>query len=102
MSTVAPSATRPGTPGDLSPRWMAAAFVGGILGLGMLRAGLSFAAQPAAVGAHDPHSYPPLYPPDWAFWAVWPVIYPCWGAPPGSSGVGAARRIYAVSGVTSP
>ena len=65
---------------DHSPRWMAAAFAGGILALGMLSAGLSFAAQPESVGSNAPQVYPALYPPDWVFWTVWLVIYPCWGA----------------------
>lgn len=79
MSTLARTTLRHSNPRAPSPRWMVAVFAGGILTLGMLSAGLSFAAQPESVGSRAPQVYPPLYPPDWAFWAVWLVIYPCWG-----------------------
>lgn len=79
MDTSAHTMSRQHAPHKLSSRWGAVAFAGAILALGMLSAGLSFAVQPEAVGSRAPQVYPPIYPPDWAFWTVWLVIYPCWG-----------------------
>ena len=79
MDAPAHTMPRQRAPRHRSSRWGAVAFAGGILALGLLSAGLSFAAQPEAVGSRAPQVYPPIYPPDWAFWAVWLVIYPCWG-----------------------
>lgn len=61
---------------DGSPRWAALVFAGGTLLAGMLAAGMSYLLVPAAVGFGEGLEPPPVAPPDWAFWAVWVVIYP--------------------------
>ena len=57
-----------------SPWWVPWAFAIGTFLLGGL------AAQ---IGLNIPHTdhwrYPGFWPPLWIFWAVWVVIYPCWG-----------------------
>ena len=62
-----------------SSRWFALAFAAGMLVAGMAVAMVSMIARPEAVGSNALQLYPPLYPPDWAFWAIWLIIYPCWG-----------------------
>lgn len=50
-------------------------FAAGTLLLGSLAAWISFAFIPPGPALRLPSVYPPL----WMFWAVWLVIYPCWG-----------------------
>lgn len=59
--------------------WMALVFAGGTLLAGMLAALASFALIPGAVGFAEGLKPPPITPPDWAFWAVWILIYPTLG-----------------------
>jgi len=46
---------------------------------GMASAGLSFAAAGPHTAARPLGILPPVWPAEWVFWAVWLVIYPCWG-----------------------
>ncbi|BDP43846.1 hypothetical protein DAETH_38150 (plasmid) [Deinococcus aetherius] len=62
-----------------SPWWMALVFSLGTLLLGMVSAGLSFATAGEHSTAIPLGALPPVWPPAWVFWAVWIVIYPCWG-----------------------
>jgi translocator protein len=50
-------------------------FAGGTLALGYFAAWFSFTFIPSGPAL----TLPPIYPPPWVFWAVWLVIYPCWG-----------------------
>jgi tryptophan-rich sensory protein len=55
------------------------AVAAGTVTLGMLSAGLSFAAAGDRTAATPAGVLPALWPPAWVFWAVWLVIYPAWG-----------------------
>lgn len=59
-----------------SPWWMALVFAIGILTLGMLAAlwGYSMGS-----GYEQQVVNPPIYPPEWFFWAIWLVLYPMLG-----------------------
>jgi tryptophan-rich sensory protein len=52
-----------------------AAFLVAVVGLGVGSAAVSFGSGNPANGAGL--TYPPVWPPDPVFWAVWLVIYPC-------------------------
>lgn len=62
------------TPGSgaRSSCWVALLFAMGVLGAGMLAAVLAIRRSPPEMIASGPL-------PDWAFWAVWVLIYPCMG-----------------------
>jgi translocator protein len=70
---------RPPHPPLHSFHWTAVAFALGTLCSGLLSAGLSFAAAGNHSAANPAGVLPALWPPAWVFWAVWTVIYPCWG-----------------------
>lgn len=59
-----------------SPWWMALVFAAGILALGMLAAAWGY-----WLGSdyEQPVVNPPIYPPDWFFWAIWLILYPLLG-----------------------
>ena len=59
-----------------SPRWTAALFAVGVTIPGMLAArwGASFGTD-----WEKRLTKPPVWPPDWAFPAVWSILYPCMG-----------------------
>lgn len=71
--------TTPVKHSEKSPWWMALVFAGGILLAGMLDAWLSLTVLDGGAIMQPDLKYPPIYPPAWLFWAVWLVIYPCWG-----------------------
>jgi len=57
-------------------RWGAVVFALGTLTVGFVAAWIGFAFVPPV----PPYRYLPfLYPPPWAFWAIWLIIYPGWG-----------------------
>ena len=72
------TSTRPPQPSS-SPRWTALVFAFGTLLSGLLSAGLSFATAGVHSAANPAGVLPLLWPPVWVFWAVWIIIYPCWG-----------------------
>ncbi|MBD2020580.1 tryptophan-rich sensory protein [Leptolyngbya sp. FACHB-36] len=59
-----------------SPWWMALVFATGILALGMLAAAWGY-----WLGSDYERQVinPPIYPPEWFFWAIWLVLYPTLG-----------------------
>lgn len=62
------------------PEWQTALlFAAGTLLSGMLSAAISFATAGTHSAATPAGILPFLWPPSWVFWAVWMVIYPCWG-----------------------
>ena len=60
-----------------SHRTSLAAFVVVITGVGAGSAALTFAGQGGNPATGAGLTYPPVWPPDSLFWAVWLVIYPC-------------------------
>lgn len=59
-----------------SPWWMAIVFAVSTLTLGMLAAGWGYSLNR---GYEQVVINPPVYPPDWFFWAIWLILYPLLG-----------------------
>lgn len=61
---------------ERSPGWMVVVFAIGTLAIGMLAAGWGYSLSS---GYEQQVINPPIYPPDWFFWAIWLILYPLLG-----------------------
>lgn len=64
---------------DKKSWWIAGLFAGIFLTVGMVDAILSISFLWNGTIVRTDLKYPPIYPPTWAFWAVWLILYPTWG-----------------------